>query len=52
MVSISRVEPAFLPVDENPSPIDESIADSNGMIRNRHGRCIKTPSKFKDFLLG
>ena len=51
VVSIDRVKPVFLPESENPS-VAEPVPDFNQNLKNRHGRSIKMPSKYKDFLLG
>ena len=51
VVSIDCVEPVFLPDNENPS-IAEPVPDFNQNLKNWHGRCIKMPSKSKDFLFG
>ena len=52
VVLIDHVKPVFLPDNENPSSIAESVPDFNQNLKNRHGYCIKMPSKYKDFLLG
>ena len=52
VVSIDCVKPVFFPDNENPFSIAESLVDSNQNCRNWHGRCIKMPLKYKDFLLG
>ena len=51
VVTIDHVKPVFLPESENPS-VAEPVPDFNQNLKNRHGRCIKMPSQYKDFLLG
>ena len=49
VVSIDCVKPVFLKMKILPSLNQFPILIK---IKNRHGRCIKMPSKYKDFLLG
>ena len=51
VVSIDRVKTVFLPDNKNLS-IAEPIPDFNQNLKNRQGRCINMPSKYKYFLLG